>query len=233
MNNSVITSVHDSHRSGLLRLRSGSQRRRCVGIPFIRSLILICFHSLAFATTPSSQLQDRLNQIKTLQANFVQKVFAQKKVLSTSAGTFYLSRPGRFRWIIKEPMEQQLIADGKKLWIYDVDLSQVTKKSQQNAIEGPAALFLSGEANTVDRDFDVSSSQKGQSEIYNLKAKRPKSTFSNMIFVFSQNKLSQMDLIDNMGQRTQVTFNGIKLNQALSAQLFQFKVPRGVDVVEQ
>lgn len=193
---------------------------------------LLSYGALTSATA-SDVLQQHLNHIKTLEAHFSQKVFAEKKLLSSSAGIFYLSRPSKFRWNVEEPLEQQLIADGKRLWIYDVDLSQVTSKAQAHSLDGPAALFLSGEVDTVSRDYNVHMTQKNQSEIFDLQAKTSKVPFRHMIFIFKHDQLAQIQLLDTMGQRTLFDFNHMKLNQSLSAKLFQFKIPHGVDLVEQ
>ena len=52
-----------------------------------------------------------------------------------------LERPGRFRWQTKEPMEQLVVADGQKMWVYDVDLEQVTVKKQEKGLGGQRLYF--------------------------------------------------------------------------------------------
>ena len=39
----------------------------------------------------------------------------------TSSGTFEFQRPGRFKFVYQKPFEQTIVADGKTLWLYDVD----------------------------------------------------------------------------------------------------------------
>src|SRR6266536_1763662 len=52
----------------------------------------------------------------------------------TSSGTFEFSRPNRFRFDYKKPFEQVIVADGQTLWLYDVDLKQVTARKQSQAL---------------------------------------------------------------------------------------------------
>ncbi|MDN8806899.1 outer-membrane lipoprotein carrier protein LolA, partial [Staphylococcus aureus] len=41
------------------------------------------------------------------------------------------------------PYKQTIVGDGQTVWLYDVDLAQVTKSSQDQAIGGSPAAILS------------------------------------------------------------------------------------------
>lgn len=186
-----------------------------------------------FSQTAGDMLQDKLNAMRSMSANFSQIVKAKKRELSRSSGTMALERPGRFRWQTVEPMEQLVVADGKKMWIYDVDLEQVTVKKQEKGLGGTAALFLSGYDNTVTRDFDVAQQNNGSTTTFDLKSKSPKANFQKIKLIFSEDKLIGLELFDQLGQLTQVKLNQIKSNPKLEAKLFQFTPPKGVDIVKQ
>ena len=51
--------------------------------------------------------------------------------MQQSEGEFYLNRPGKFRWDYRAPYEQIIVSDGQRIWIYDVDLQQVTVQKQE------------------------------------------------------------------------------------------------------
>lgn len=178
-------------------------------------------------------LQDKLNAIKTMRATFKQVIKAKKKEISRSSGSMALSRPGRFRWDTKNPMPQLVVADGKKLWVYDVDLEQVTVKKQEKGVGGTAGLFLSGYNDTVARDFLVTRTTKGKQAVFDLKAKSAKENFQRVKLFFAGKTLKAMVLFDQLGQQTDVELSNIQINPNLPAKLFQFKPPKGVDVVEQ
>ncbi len=181
----------------------------------------------------SDALQTKLNAIRTMSASFNQVVKAKKRQISHSTGTMALSRPGRFRWQTKSPMEQVVVADGEHLWIYDVDLEQVSVKKQEKGLGGTAALFLSGYDNTVAQDFNVTTYKKGDKEYFDLEAKSNKANFQRMKLVFVGPELRGLELFDQLGQHTDVTLASIKNNPKLPGNLFKFKAPKGVDVVEQ
>ncbi|MCX7117183.1 MAG: outer membrane lipoprotein chaperone LolA [Legionellales bacterium] len=196
-------------------------------------LWLMLWAPLTFSDGMSEHLQSKLNAIRTMSASFSQVVNAGKREVSRSSGTMALSRPGRFRWQTKTPMAQWVIADGQRLWIYDVDLEQVTVKKQENGLGGTAALFLSGYGDTVTRDFNVTARPEGNKESFDLLSKSSKANFVRVKLMFVGAELHALELFDQLGQHTFVTLSHIKSNPKLASALFKFKPPKGVDVVDQ
>uniref|UniRef100_UPI0026050010 outer membrane lipoprotein chaperone LolA n=1 Tax=uncultured Legionella sp. TaxID=210934 RepID=UPI0026050010 len=194
---------------------------------------LLGFSTCVFSQSAGELLQEKLNAIKSMTAQFNQVVKAKKREVSRSSGTMALQRPGKFRWETKDPMEQLVVADGKKMWVYDVDLEQVTVKKQAKGLGGTAALFLSGYDDTVTRDFNVSQQTSGKTMTFDLKSKSSKENFQQIKLMFTQDNLTGLELHDQLGQVTTVKLVQIKLNPQLPAKLFQFKPPKGTDVVQQ
>ncbi|KTC79346.1 outer membrane lipoprotein chaperone LolA [Legionella cherrii] len=199
----------------------------------ILTVLLLSISTAVFSETPDVLLQTKLNGIRSMTAVFKQAVKAKQRVVSRSSGTMALQRPGRFRWQTVQPMAQLMVADGQKIWVYDKDLEQVTVKTQRKGLGGTAALFLSGYDNTVTRDFNVTQSNVGNDLVFDLKSKSPKANFQRIKLVFRQNNLTGLELYDQLGQVTTVQLSQIKTNPKLAASLFQFKTPKGVDVVQQ
>ncbi len=195
--------------------------------------IFVSFSTLAWSQTPEETLQTKLNSIRSMTASFKQVVKAKERVVSRSSGTMALERPGRFRWQTQEPMKQLMIADGQRIWVYDTDLEQVSVKKQQKGLGGTAALFLSGYDDTVTRDFLVSQSGSGENTVFDLKSKSAKANFQRIKLIFHQNALTGLVLYDQLGQVTTVQLSQTKLNPRLATNLFKFKPPKGVDVVQQ
>ncbi|BCA95814.1 outer-membrane lipoprotein carrier protein [Legionella antarctica] len=196
------------------------------------SLLLACSGGV-FGQTSGELLQTKLNSIRAMTADFKQVVKAKQREVSRSSGTMALEIPGRFRWQTKQPMEQLVVADGKKMWVYDVDLEQVTVKKQEKGLGGTAALFLSGYDDTVARDFDVTQRDEGKTITFNLKSKSSKANFQRIKLIFIADNLTGLELHDQLGQITTVKLNQIKSNPKLAKKLFQFKPPKGVDIVKQ
>ncbi len=199
----------------------------------IISWLLVLMASNVFSETAGESLQTKLNAIRSMSANFTQIVKAKKRQLSQSSGKMALTRPGRFRWQTQAPMEQLVVADGEKLWVYDVDLEQVTVKNQEQGLGGTAALFLSGNNERLTQDFEVTLLNEGSRQRYNLQAKSSKANFQQVQLEFIKEILSSMEMDDQLGQHTIVRLKNIKINPKLALSLFQFTPPKGIDLIKQ
>lgn len=98
---------------------------------------------LAASADGVAQLKSFLRDVRTVKAQFSQAVLDKNgKTLQSASGTMQFSRPGKFRWTYSKPYEQLIVGDGVKLWVYDMDLNQVTVKKLDAAIgSSPAALL--------------------------------------------------------------------------------------------
>ena len=124
----------------------------------LRSLIScgFLFLPLALVTSASAQpaadgmatLQAFLDGVQTLTADFKQELWtADQRPLQTDTGSLSMKRPNRFRWTYEEPAELTIVADGERLWIYDVELAQVTVTPLDDTIGASPAMLLSGDGN--------------------------------------------------------------------------------------
>lgn len=90
---------------------------------------LLSASNFAFADA-ADELQNRLNQVTVLSADFSQTVTsAGGKNVQQGSGKLQIKRPNLFRMDTKSPQETQIIADGKTLWYYDPFVQQVDRKS--------------------------------------------------------------------------------------------------------
>lgn len=193
--------------------------------------IAFVFPVLTYAATASEDLIGLLTKLYSLKADFVQSVLdGRGSVIQKTSGQMAMQRPGKFRWETQKPGQQLVIADGKKIWFYDVDLQQVTVQKQQATHSNSPALLLNGEPTNLVKDFIITQPANG---IYQLKPKRTDSLFSIVELGFQTNKLKSMRLQDSFGQITTVQFSNVENNSVLPANLFQFVLPKGVDVVRQ
>lgn len=175
----------------------------------------------------------QFNAIQTMKAQFRQTVFSKTKTKNTSSGLMALRKPGQFRWETQEPMAQLLVADGHRLWVYDVLLEQVTVRKQASIKDSSAALFLSTEKGKMMDAYRIVATQSQNHTQYDLFAKSSHADFKHLIFQFRNNQLVELELFDTLGQHTAITFHNIQTNKPVSAHLFSFHPPKGVDVVDE
>ena len=179
-------------------------------------------------------LESYLASLETLQGQFSQNVYdEQGQLLETSSGEFALQRPGKFYWQYSKPYQQLIVANGQNIWIYDQDLLQVIRKAYANALANTPVLLFTQQKKLSEhfniRTLPIIAEQPQQFE---LTAKSTDSNFQTLIISLAQGQLQQLQLQDNLGQRTDIRFSALKQNQALNAISFDFIVPAGVDVIE-
>lgn len=179
-----------------------------------------------------SSLRDFYSGTNAMRAQFSQVVNdAQGRKMQEVQGTMQLLRPNKFRWEYKKPYEQQIVSDGKQVFLYDLDLQQVTVRELGKALSAsPAALLAGGAA--LDTNFSLSNeTRKDDLAWVQVLPKEKDSGFDKVFLGFKQNQLQKMELHDSFNHITNISFSAIERNPTLSASVFQFTAPKGVDVV--
>ena len=211
--------------------RSGGVGKRCLS-----AWLAIVAIGLLAAPAAHAGAIDKLHQFlettKTLRADFSQTVVAKNgKKPQVSNGVLMLSRPGKFRWQIEKPYAQLLVGDGDKVWIYDPDLRQVTVKKIGNALGSTPAALLVGDK-SLDRDFNFHEAGEHDGlEWLEALPKLPDSGFEKLQLGFAGSDLKAMELYDNFGQTTSLSFSRLERNPQIAAGQFRFAPPAGVDVI--
>lgn len=182
-----------------------------------------------------SSLVTDLSAMKSLNATFHQWVNdAKNAALQEVTGTMWITRPGMFRWDTNDPYPQQIISDNNVLWIYDLDLEQVTKRKLDKQVGNTPALLLSGDPAQLEQSFIISAykfEETGELR-YDLAPKAKDALFELLRVHFRNGRLHDMYLRDNLGQTTRIEFEIKTYNEKIDPSLFAFKPPKDVDVIE-
>lgn len=200
-------------------------------------LALCCALALALARgagadTALARLNAFVAEIESLRAEFHQTLYDENfQRLEESAGTLYLQRPDRFRWDYTDPYRQIIVSDGRKVWIYDVDLEQVTVRLLSEALGAtPASLLSSGRA-LEDSFLMEDLGEEGGLARVELQPRSEETSFTRVRLGFTEHGLRRMELVDHFGQTTVLEFHEVMRNPKLDPALFRFEPPEGVDVV--
>ncbi len=218
-----------------------------------KSLFTLIFIVTCASTASATGLNDLevfVRNVKTGKADFTQVVTSPAKDgqaprVKTSNGQFEFSRPNRFRFNYLKPFAQTIVADGQTLWLYDVDLNQVTARKQAAVLGStPAALIASAaDLQTLQADFVLADapakdglqwvtatpkSRDGQLQTVRVGFRPP--TDANAP---QGGQLEVLEIQDSFGQRSVLTFKQFEANLVLPAKAFEFKVPVGTDLIRQ
>ena len=209
----------------------------------MKKLLIASALSLAAVGAWADGLQDLekfLREVSSGKSNFTQVVTSPKRSTETvarsktSTGTFEFLRPNRFRFEYTKPFEQTIVADGQTLWLFDVDLNQVTARGQKEVLGStPAALIAAGtDIKALSEAFELKpGAAKDGLEWLEAKPKDRNGQLQMVRVGFKQGQLSVLDIEDSLGQRSVLTFNNWQANAALKADNFKFQPPAGASVM--
>ena len=206
--------------------------------PMLNSKLAALMFSGLIATGPvvasdaRAQLDAFADGLIALTGRFEQRVFSTDGALrEQSMGDLALKAPRMFRWQYETPYEQLVVADGTHVWLYDVDLEQVTVKRQADQ-EAQSPLVVLTDPASLDTRYTVT--DVGNRDGLNWLRLEPVETESEFRYAelgLDADGLRRMHLEDSLGGRTQIDFSDWQRNPDLSIERFQFVPPKGVDVV--
>lgn len=209
----------------------------------LSALLLIALCAMNAGAGGLESLELFVKSVKTGRADFTQVVTppsrdGQAPRIKTSTGTFEFSRPGQFKFVYKKPFELTIVADGQTLWLYDVDLNQVTARKQAQVLNStPAALIASAsDLKALQTDFTLTaeSDKDGVKDGIEWVSATPKSKDNQVQTVrvgFRAGALAVLEILDSFGQKSRMSFTAFAANVPVDAATFQFKPPAGTDVI--
>jgi outer membrane lipoprotein carrier protein len=174
-----------------------------------------------------------------LKAEFTQSAF-NKSLNSTipAQGSIYLKKGGKLRWEYREPSKQEIVSDGKTLWVYTPALNQVNQGPAPEALAGPAGSFLAGlgrlrehfhvrllnPAQATDAEGNVS---------LDLTPKEPIPTMNRLILTLEPRswQVRRAVVHDQFENTVTMRFTRLEVNSGLADRLFTFVAPPGVATV--
>ena len=219
-------------------------------------LLLVLFAMTSIAARAQSAganglnaLEDFIKTTKSGRASFSQVVTSpvkdgQTAKTRTSSGTFEFMRPNRFKFIYKRPFEQSIVADGQTLWLYDVDLNQVTSRKLAQVLNGTPAAVIAAAADLkgLEADFTLTPlPERAGLQWLQATPKTKEGQLQSISVGFKPSEkngvkgseLAMLEILDSFGQKSLMTFSQFEANPALNAADFQFRPPVGADVIRQ
>ena len=174
-----------------------------------------------------------------LRADFTQVAFNKSLNQSIPAkGTVYLKKGGKLRWEFTEPTPQEIVSDGKKLWVYTPTLNQANVAEAPEALAGPAGSFLAG-LGKLRSEFQVRFLNPAQPKdtdgnwALDLTPKQPLPTLSRLILALDPKswEIKKAVVHDQFENTVTMRFTKMAVNSGLPDRTFTFVAPKGVVIV--
>jgi outer membrane lipoprotein carrier protein len=211
-------------------------------------VLVLTVLALAVVTGPASSLtvdevvrglERAYRGMTDLKAEFTQTAF-NKSLNSTipAQGAIYMKKGGKVRWEYAEPTRQEIVSDGKTLWVFTPSLNQVNTGPAPEALAGPAGSFLAGlgrlrehfhvrllnPAQVTDADGNVT---------LDLTPREPVPTLTRLILTVDPRswQVRQAVVFDQFENTVTMKFSKVAVNSGLADRLFTFVPPPGVATV--
>jgi len=201
-----------------------------------RKLLPICLLFCSFAAsaeyiTAQISLEEFLDSTTSLSARFQQKLVDRHGyLLQQSAGLLSMQRPGKFRWDYILPYPQNIISNGKKIWMYDSELEQANVRPY-NQVLASSPVNLLDKNQKLDIEFIVQAMPEQGENWVKLIPRNTDSDFKEMHIGLLNGNIKTMRFIDNFEQQTQIEFEQLLVNPEFEDNYFEFVAPEGTDVV--
>jgi len=206
------------------------------------SLTLLAVCAPASAETLDDVVRDveaAYGRMTDLRAEFTQTAFNKSLNQTIPAqGVVYLKKGGKLRWEYKEPTPQEIVSDGKKLWVYTPALGQVNVGEATEALAGPAGSFLAGlgrlRAEFAVRFLNPAEPRDGEGNwVLDLTPKRPLPTLARLVLSMDAKtwELRRAVVYDQFENTVTMRFTKVAINSGLPDRLFTFEAPKGVATV--
>jgi outer membrane lipoprotein carrier protein len=174
-----------------------------------------------------------------LKAEFTQSALNKSLNQTIDAqGVVYLKKGGKLRWEYAEPTRQEIVSDGKTIWIYTPQLNQVNTGPAPEALSGPAGSFLSG-LGKLREHFNVRFLNPAQPKdadgnvVLDLTPKQPIPTMTRLILSLDPKTYDVRKAIlhDQFENTVTMRFSKVAVNSGVPDKMFTFVAPKGAATV--
>lgn len=167
------------------------------------------------------QIEDYLNNIKTMKASFVQTASNG----NTAEGIFYIEKPNKIRMEYAAPTNVLIVGDGNYIIYNDKDLDQVTNIDYEDV---PASLILANNIKIDNKQIKASNFyQDAGTTIVTLEyPAKPDIMPITLTFTNNPFELKQWKIVDPQSVEVTLSLYNVEKDIPLENSLFKFKKSR-------
>lgn len=190
------------------------------------------------AVDTARALQQKYDRVTDFTADFTHTYeggVLRKK--ASERGTVQIKKPGRMRWDYTAPDKKVFISDGRKIYSYiPADKQVIVGDMPAGDTATTAVLFLAGKGNLT-RDFTVSYASADESPdtwALRLDPRQKQRDYDWLVIVVDRKtmQIRSLTAAEQEGGRSSFAFTNYRENAGVADKAFEFKIPRGVDVIK-
>jgi outer membrane lipoprotein carrier protein len=183
---------------------------------------------------------ERYAAARTLSAKFRQEIPLQNVgIVRKASGIVYFGRPLKMRWDYKGPEAQLFLADGRHFYFRPAGSSQVIRREvDEKGLGGKIPLLLlfgKGEITALFRVDAAEPRKDGEETLLRLSPRgdgAPEVRRIDLVVGAGDALIREVHLFDRLGGENHLYLTDVTVNPSLPADLFRFRKPAGVSVVD-
>jgi outer membrane lipoprotein carrier protein len=192
------------------------------------------------AATPSDAARNALALAQKVQAHHAQVRDMQARFVQTYSsgllgrevveqGSMSIKRPHRMLWKYEKPEQKVFVSDGKTSYFYVPADRQVIVRDATGE-RGVALQILSGRSDLL-AEFQALAVEGADDRVRLVPRQESAEVREVVIEADAAGRIRWIEIVDLQGNRSTFRFEDVKENKGLPDRLFEFKIPRGVEVV--
>ena len=180
------------------------------------------------------RVQATYRDVNDFTADFVQQSYIQGFDAKNFKGKLSLKKPGLARWDYTKPVKQNIIINGETITLYFHEQKQAIIQKVSDHPDAEPAMGLLSNIEKWEESFSV----KGEDpsvDSFRLKLTPRTMTMVKEVIVEIDKETSyiiKLTLIENSGNKVSFSFSGIKFNSGIKDSLFDFRIPKGTEVLK-
>jgi outer membrane lipoprotein carrier protein len=183
---------------------------------------------------------DRYAAVRSLSARFRQEIPLQNVgIVRKASGKLYFGRPLRMRWDYQAPEEQLFLADGEHFYFRPAGSAEVIRrKIDEKSLGGKIPLLLlfgKGEIAGMFRVEESSLRKGGEETVLRLLPRgdgAPEVRRIDLVVGTRDSIIREVHLFDRLGGENHLYLTDVELDPSLPPDLFRFRKPPGISVVD-
>jgi outer membrane lipoprotein carrier protein len=212
-------------------------RFACFVFPAIYFTLIFAAQAEEEVARSAAALQQRYAAVNTVSANFRQ-TYRAPGVEQVESGALWMKKPGLMRWEYRDPEIKLFVADGRDMYLYTPGERQVmVSHFGENELRSTPLQFLLGQGD-INKSFDVSVEAELKPAVPGTVLLRlvPRSSqrdYAYVVLEFDEKAydLRRIVIREKSGNSSEFFLTNLETNVKIDNKQFQFKIPKGVEVV--
>lgn len=193
--------------------------------------LLLCIQS-SYALTAADEFRNKIDMFTTVKLEFVQRTYDHSaQLIDEQRGHGILQKPGNLFWETLQPIRQQIIKNQQKIWLYDIDLEQVTIDTAESVNKIMIFRLLLDDQVNYEQDFTITKQVDNNAEQFIFTANNEEYGVNMIIVTFVASKLANISVIDTNQAQTTIDFAKVQY-LASTNNSFNLIIPDDVDIID-